>query len=308
MSDATPPTTSRWLPAWWLSLGAHSLLVGTAAWWGGAERGVLPGEPDREIGVVLREPAVEPIPSEHEGEQAVEAPAPTPTIDVSMIAPVAAPSPLISDLLAELTAEPRAAVAAPAASASSGGRGKARLPYGHTRVSVFGLEASGGRFVYAFDRSMSMRGAPLRAAKRELLGSLDALRDVHRFQILFFNHAVSAFDLSGGRSRVAYATDDNKRRAQTYVAGITPDGNTRRLPALRHALRLRPDAVFFLTDSDDPMSPREMAMVEELAGGATINAIEFGVGKQTARSNFLIELSQFTGGGYVYVDTQKLGR
>lgn len=305
--DDDSVTAGPWLPAWWLSLAAHTLLVSATVWWGGAESGVLPGEAEREIGVVLRRETprrelTDELPDEADPAEAADAPA----VDASMITPASPPSPLINDLLTELTSAP---TEQPAAEPGGGQpqRGSP-LPYGHTRVSVFGLEATGGRFVYAFDRSMSMRGAPLRAAKAELLQSLEALADVHRFQILFFNHAVSAFDLTGGRNRVAYATDENKRRAASYVAGITPDGNTRRLPALRHALALRPDAVFFLTDSDDPMSPAQMRQVEELAGGATINAIEFGVGKQTARSNFLIELSQMTGGGYVYVDTQKLGR
>lgn len=305
MNEQPEPSSGRWLPAWWLSLAAHAALVGGTVWWGGVERGVLPGDSEREVGVVLRrsEPQRELVETLAE-ESAEPAESATPTIDVAALPSETAPSPLISDLLAELTAEPQA----PAASSGGGARGASRLPYGHTRVSVFGLEATGGRFVYAFDRSMSMNGAPLRAAKQELLQSLDALADIHRFQILFFNHTVTAFDLTGGRNRVAYATDQNKRLASSYISGITSDGNTRRLPALRHALAMRPDAVFFLTDADDPMSPRELAQVEELAGGATINAIEFGVGKQTARSNFLIELSQATGGGYVYVDTQKLGR
>ncbi|TWT46472.1 hypothetical protein [Botrimarina hoheduenensis] len=299
--------TDRWGPAWALSVLVHAALLGPAAWWGGGQQGMLPGVQEREIGVVLRRSEAEPERLDQVLEPTLAEPREAPPLDLAALTPPAEASPLITDLLAELTAAP---APPPQAGAASGSAGAARpeLPYGQTRVSVFGLEATGGRFVYAFDRSMSMRGTPLKAAKQQLVASLEALSDIHKFQILFFNHSVSAFDLSGGRNRVAFGTEANKQRAADFVSGITADGNTLRLPALEQALKLRPDAVFFLTDADDPMTARQLMIIEEMAGSATINTIEFGVGKPTARSNFLMRLAEATGGGYVYVDTQKLGR
>ena len=55
---------------------------------------------------------------------------------------------------------------------------------------VFGVQGEGQKFVYVFDRSGSMDGhggAPLAAAKSELIASLDDLGDTHQFQIIFYN-------------------------------------------------------------------------------------------------------------------------
>ncbi|MEN0110057.1 MAG: hypothetical protein AAF805_04990 [Planctomycetota bacterium] len=185
-----------------------------------------------------------------------------------------------------------------------------RLPPGVARVSVFGLPGEGRRFVYAFDRSISMRGAPLRAAKQELIASLEALGPTHEFQTLFFNTTVQAFDLTGGRNRIARGTEQNKDRAARFVGGVTAVGGTVRLDALRRALAMRPDVVFFLSDADDPMLRRDVRWVLERAigGGVVINAIEFGVGPSTGTRNFLVELADRTGGGHVYVDTTRLRR
>src|SRR3954447_20501329 len=56
-----------------------------------------------------------------------------------------------------------------------------------SETQVFGLTARGSIFVYVFDRSLSMQGPALAAAKRELLTSLSHLKPVQQFQIIFYN-------------------------------------------------------------------------------------------------------------------------
>ena len=179
---------------------------------------------------------------------------------------------------------------------------------GKATVRVFGIEGSGSKFVYVFDRSISMQGAPLRAAKRQLVASLASLDSVHQFQIIFFNHLPQAWDLTGGQERIAFATEANKRLAEKFVRGISASGGTYRLVALQRALRLRPDVVFFLTDTDDPMLPTDVVNSIRLAArsGAIIHTIEFGVGSSSKMGNFLTRLASGTGGEYVYVDTGEL--
>src|SRR6476620_2566458 len=53
---------------------------------------------------------------------------------------------------------------------------------GDISTQIFGVTGKGTSFVYVFDRSLSMKGAPLAAAKRELLDSLGHLQRVHQFQ------------------------------------------------------------------------------------------------------------------------------
>jgi len=179
---------------------------------------------------------------------------------------------------------------------------------GKARVRLFGVEGVGTKFVYVFDRSISMEGAPLRAAKRQLIASLESLESVHQFQIIFFNHKPKAWDLTGGQKRVAFATDRNKNLAEKFIRSITATGGTYRHTALRQALAMNADVIFFLTDADDPMGSADVAKAVRRASrsGTGIHTIEFGIGPATVRENFLIRLARESGGQYVYVDTTRL--
>jgi hypothetical protein len=182
-------------------------------------------------------------------------------------------------------------------------------------VSVFGAVGEGSRFVYLFDHSTSMTGAPLAAAKRQLIGSLDALSSVHQFHVIFFNHEVQSWDLTGGQERVPFASEANKKLAAQFSRTVVAAGGTDRVTPLRRALQFQPDVIFFLTDADDEMSHFEVADIVDRAqgSGTEIACIEFGVGpddgpRPREGGNFLTRLAAETGGDYVYVDTARLGR
>jgi hypothetical protein len=177
-------------------------------------------------------------------------------------------------------------------------------------VRVFGVQGTGTKFVYVFDRSGSMEGAPLAAAKQQLIESINSLEAIHQFQIIFFNHQVRTFDATGGGHRVAFATDRSKQLAAKFIGGITADGGTDRMAALRAAVAMQPDVIFFLTDDDDPMPESELAEVNQLnkRANATICTIQFGEGPAQKSDNFLVQLARTTGGQYGYVDTTKLRR
>lgn len=179
---------------------------------------------------------------------------------------------------------------------------------GYGQTSVFGVQGKGSKFIYVFDRSASMEGRPLAAAKKQLLESLQSLETVHQFHIIFFNTKTQSFDISGGGHRIAFASDRNKKLAGNFVGGITADGGTDRMYALREALNFAPNVIFFLTDADDAMSASEMA---ELARAnrrvqASICVIEFGKKPAPTPNNFLSRLAHDNGGQYGYVDTTKL--
>jgi hypothetical protein len=193
---------------------------------------------------------------------------------------------------------------------SASGKGQRGSPGGggYAKVSVFGVEGKGSKFVYLFDRSASMEGPPLTAAKRQLLESMRSLDSVHQFHIIFFNTKTHAFDVSGGGHRIAFATDRNKQLAANFVGGVTADGGTDRLVALREAIAFSPDVIFFLTDADDPMSASELAEIARVnrRAQAAICVIEFGRRPAPAPKNFLMQLASESGGQYGYVDTTKL--
>ena len=160
-------------------------------------------------------------------------------------------------------------------------------------------------------RSLKQHGRrALAAAKQQLTESLNSLDSIHQFQIVFFNHLTRTFDATGGGHRVAFATGANKQLAAKFVGGITADGGTDRLAALRAAIAMQPDVIFFLTDDDDPMPESELAEVNQLnrRSNAAICTIQFGSGPPKSSDNFLVELAKQTGGQYGYVDTTKLSK
>jgi uncharacterized protein with von Willebrand factor type A (vWA) domain len=177
-------------------------------------------------------------------------------------------------------------------------------------VSVFGVEGTGSKFVYVFDRSSSMDGPPLAAAKRQLIESLRSLESAHQFHIIFFNTRTRSFDIAEGGRRIAFATDRNKQLAANFVGGITADGGTDRLAALREAIGFAPDVIFFLTDADDAMSASELAEIARTNRRlrTAICVIEFGRRATPPGSNFLTELARESGGQYGYVNAAALSR
>lgn len=180
---------------------------------------------------------------------------------------------------------------------------------GKAKTRVFGVEGESYKFVYVFDRSASMGGSgrnALSAAKAELIRSLDSLQRTHQFQIIFYNETPTIFNPSGQPGRLAFATDETKKRARSFLSQIIADGTTRHKEALLAAIRLQPDLIFFLTDADEPrLSPAELYEIQRRAGRITINTIEFGLGAKATSGNFLEKLAQQNGGQYAYVDITK---
>jgi len=200
---------------------------------------------------------------------------------------------------------------ASAREAMGGPRPAGRLRGGTALTGVFGLRGEGYKFVYVFDRSGSMDGhggAPLMAAKNELIKSLADLGQEHQFQIIFYNEEPRIFDPKGA-GRLVFGTDQNKNLARRFVRSITASGATRHVEALEMALRLGPDVIFFLTDADEPqMTPRELAHIAQMNRGTSINTIEFGSDGRRGDDNFLSRLARQNGGQHVYVDVTGLSR
>ena len=178
---------------------------------------------------------------------------------------------------------------------------------------VFGVSGSGSRFVYVFDRSDSMNGfggKPLRAAKSELIRSLRTLTDRQSFQLIFYNDKPKAFQLSGVPDQLFSGEKSYVRLAENYIRSISAFGGTEHESALKMALRMSPDVVFFLTDARIPrLSSSELREIRNLAdaSGATIHTIEFGADPAAPTDTFLRDLAAQNRGQYQYVDIRRLG-
>src|SRR6185436_10328598 len=96
----------------------------------------------------------------------------------------------------------------------SGKPGRGTGNGGQTSTGVFGVVGTGSKFVYVFDRSASMGdlgGRPLKAAKVQLIQSLEQLSDMHQFQIVFYNEQPSVFNPNAPRQpRMMYGDNQTK--------------------------------------------------------------------------------------------------
>lgn len=275
-------------------------------------------ETARDVGIVLKRQTADGVKFEGEDDNPtdqtadINTPNPTPS-EISDIMPTLEENSNSADALPTLPAlGPQAesggsAAAMTEAGGTTGGRpgdvGKA------AEVTFFGVKGTGTKFVYLVDRSASMEGAPLAAAKQQVAESLSSLDSIHQFQIIFFNARAQPFSFNG-QERIAFATEQNVSLAARLLAGVTEDGSTDCFEALKVALRLRPDVIFFLTDADSPLDKRDMDEILSLnqRAGTMISTVEFGRGPDPGRFNFLKALAQRTGGQYGYVNTNSLGQ
>ncbi len=175
----------------------------------------------------------------------------------------------------------------------------------NSTTELFGIGADGARFVYVFDVSGSTEGAPLRIARKALLVSLERLQRIHQFQIVFYDQTPRVLSVRGQTPRLYWADDENKRFARRFVQGVKAGGGTNHIDALRLALNMQPDVIFFYTDAEEPLlTDDDLATVRQLNGSAKIHAIEFGQGAKTHAENFLTRLAADNDGEYRYVDVR----
>ncbi len=181
-----------------------------------------------------------------------------------------------------------------------------------TTTMVFGISGSGSRFVYVFDRSNSMNGyggKPLRAAKSELIRSIRSLTEKQQFQIIFYNHTPKPFKFSNSPLQLISGEGSSVARAERYIESIRASGATEHDTALKLALRMSPDVIFFLTDARIPrLSESQLSEIRRRAAqaGTTIHAIEFGSDPISPRDSFLRELAAQNDGQYKYIDVRGL--
>jgi hypothetical protein len=105
--------------------------------------------------------------------------------------------------------------------------------------------------VYILDCSASMGpSGAFAAARREVLASLAQLPPTVRFQILVYSSEAHPLRL-GSRTELVEASVENRRQAAEQLADLALEGRTVHLAALKRALALGAEVIFFLTDADD---------------------------------------------------------
>jgi hypothetical protein len=180
-------------------------------------------------------------------------------------------------------------------STSGGDVGAARDGPG---ASLFAAGGSARKIVYVIDRSLSMGvSGALDAARRELLAGLEALPPDAEFQVIFYARDAEPLDLGGGTGLLP-ATPENRRAVAELLPAIRATGATDHLHALRQALALRPEVIFFVTDADD-LTPEQVRAATLLnQGRAAIHPVELRDGPPGRDDAPLRQLAQLNRGTY----------
>ncbi len=110
-----------------------------------------------------------------------------------------------------------------------------------------GTSARGARkIVYVVDRSGSMLDTFVHV-REELKQSIDELRRSQKFHVIFFN---AGEPLENPPKRPVSAIRAQKERFFQFLDKVFPEGSTHPERAMRRALSLEPDLIYFLTDGE----------------------------------------------------------
>jgi hypothetical protein len=147
-------------------------------------------------------------------------------------------------------------------------------PGGSASGAFFQIPVREQRLVFVIDRSASMglNGA-FAAARRELLACLDHLPPEAQFQVIAYNRGAETLRVQG-QSGLLTASADHKQQARRLLEGLRAEGGTDHLAALKRALLLRPDAIFFLTDADDLTAAQVGELTRFNQGRTMIHTLE----------------------------------
>jgi len=161
--------------------------------------------------------------------------------------------------------------------------------------------ASGGNaysIVYVVDRSGSMI-VTLEALKSELIRSIAELQPTQKFHVIFFNEGAP---LEKPPSKLVWATQANRRQCYRFMDGVVATGKTKPGPAIRRALSLQPELIYFLTDGDfDPALVRQIR--EWNTSNVKINTIAY---TSQRGGSLLRRIAADSGGVYRFVSEGQL--
>ncbi|MBA4018552.1 MAG: hypothetical protein C0483_15410 [Pirellula sp.] len=164
-------------------------------------------------------------------------------------------------------------------------------------ATFFGVKAEGRSFAFVVDTSGSMgiNNRYLRC-RAELLRAVSELGHKQKYFITFFNHQTFAMP----ERKLVEATSPQLKKTMQWITGAVPMGSTEPWDGVYLALKLKPDAIFLLTDGE--FNPE---VVRKILGAQPddkkripIHTIGF---ESTAGEVTLQTIARETGGKYLYV-------
>ena len=338
LAPAPAELPRRGIPAWFLSLGMHLVLLIVLALFAGRAAIETLDEPPRAAGIVLAEHSQDVAYFSPETEADTQS-SETAAAAGSQGANAALPNAAANDQLTTVNASPELPGEQEIASASQGllqdlvtsggGRGSILPGLGDADIlandpllnappaaelgptatmKIFGTTSVGRSFVLLIDRSKSMGGEGLgaiEAAANELSRAMASLNTEQTFQIVAYNQRLSAH-----HDEMVPASEENKTLAKKYMACIIAHGQTEHKMALIYALRNKPEVIYVFTDGGEPglTQPEIKFITLEAAGKTVIHCVQFGFGPLQEEDPFLKRLARLNGGSFAYVDVSQRGR
>ncbi len=146
---------------------------------------------------------------------------------------------------------------------------------GAGKGEFMGTEAVGNSFVYVVDCSGSMQGELLALAKQELVESINALTRDQLFFVYFYSSSETPMPPPPGAApgQLIPATRRNREHCVQWAYAITAGGGTNPENALLGAVRLRPAAVFLMTDGAFSLNPSVLSQLQ--SSGVPVHTIAF---------------------------------
>lgn len=169
---------------------------------------------------------------------------------------------------------------------------------GQGGTSFYQIGTPARRIVYVIDRSLSMGDAFSRVLE-ELRSSLQQLPPDAQFQVLAYNEAPQFLLWP---EHLLPAQPETIARCVQATRDLRPRGKTNHLNALRVALSLNPEVIFFVSDADDLLL-KDVEVISGLCSGKTaIHVVEMVSGGTPQRDSPLLRLAVQTHGTYRAVD------
>jgi hypothetical protein len=171
-------------------------------------------------------------------------------------------------------------------------------------TGLLGAPAAARSVVYVIDRSLSMGlSGALPLAKRELLAGLAALPADARFGVILYNRRAEPLSPD-----LLPATEADRAAAARLVEGTRAEGGTDHLAALRRAIVMAPEVIFFVTDADEMTADQVRGVVRLNRGRSVIHAVELSDEGQRPEETPLKLLARLTGGSYRLVPLSRAPR
>src|SRR5262249_55676460 len=94
-----------------------------------------------------------------------------------------------------------------------------------------------------------------------------------RFQVILYNRYAEPLRLDGHTDLVP-ASAANRNQVAAVLNTVRAEGATNHQQALRRALEIRPDIIFFVSDADDLTLAQVLALTRQNRGRSVIHTIE----------------------------------